>query len=174
MYDKNYEPIETYYRGYRFRSRLEARWAVFFEHMGITFQYEPEGYKLPSGWYLPDFWLPQVKMWAEVKPNEFTRHEYSLAFDLSKLTGFSFLMLDGPPDFRPYKSVSVAEGIEENGKLIWDDIDVSYCLVSFYLEEGRFYYLDQGEQKLDDYGNDYKEAVYAAREQKFDSPKNLR
>ena len=25
-----YQPIETMYRGYRFRSRLEARWAVFF------------------------------------------------------------------------------------------------------------------------------------------------
>ena len=23
--------IETYYKGYRFRSRLEARWAVFFD-----------------------------------------------------------------------------------------------------------------------------------------------
>ena len=27
-------PIETHYNGYRFRSRLEARWAVFFEAMG--------------------------------------------------------------------------------------------------------------------------------------------
>lgn len=23
--------IDTYYKGYRFRSRLEARWAVFFD-----------------------------------------------------------------------------------------------------------------------------------------------
>jgi hypothetical protein len=27
-------PLETLYNGYRFRSRLEARWAVFFEAMG--------------------------------------------------------------------------------------------------------------------------------------------
>jgi len=157
------EAIETHYKGYKFRSRLEARWAVFFNQMRITFQYEAEGYKLPSGWYLPDFWLPQVKMWAEVKQNEFNSREYSLAFDLSKLTCFPCLMLVGEPDFKPYKSVSVADGIDETGKLIWDDIDIYYCLVSTYLEEGNFYYFPSEEQALDDYGNDYKEAVYAAR-----------
>jgi hypothetical protein len=29
--------IETIYNGYRFRSRLEARWAVFFDAMGIKY-----------------------------------------------------------------------------------------------------------------------------------------
>lgn len=47
--------IETAYKGYSFRSRLEARWAVFFDALGIEWQYEPEGFELPSGWYLPDF-----------------------------------------------------------------------------------------------------------------------
>jgi len=64
--------IETVYRGYRFRSRLEARWAVFFDSMGLKFEYEPEGFVLPSGrWYLPDFRVktPQGKdCWYEVKP----------------------------------------------------------------------------------------------------------
>ena len=36
--------IETYYKGYRFRSRLEARWAVFFDAAGIKYEYEPEGF----------------------------------------------------------------------------------------------------------------------------------
>ena len=50
------KPIETYYNGYRFRSRLEARWAVFFDALGVKYEYEPEGFKLPSGrMYLPDF-----------------------------------------------------------------------------------------------------------------------
>lgn len=50
------KPIETYYKGYRFRSRLEARWAVFFDALGVKYEYEPEGYCLPSGrMYLPDF-----------------------------------------------------------------------------------------------------------------------
>lgn len=52
------KPIETEYNGYRFRSRLEARWAVFFDAMGIKYEYEPEGYVLQDGeCYLPDFRL---------------------------------------------------------------------------------------------------------------------
>ncbi|MDR3571756.1 MAG: hypothetical protein P4L81_06215 [Candidatus Pacebacteria bacterium] len=51
--------IETSYKGYRFRSRLEARWAVFFETLGVEWKYEPEGFELSDGTrYLPDFWLP--------------------------------------------------------------------------------------------------------------------
>lgn len=60
--------IETEYAGHRFRSRLEARWAVFFDHLGIKWLYEPQGYVLGNGQrYLPDFWLPQFQVWAEVK-----------------------------------------------------------------------------------------------------------
>jgi len=51
--------IETRYAGCRFRSRLEARWAVFFDRLGITWEYEPEGLVLDTGeCYLPDFRLP--------------------------------------------------------------------------------------------------------------------
>ncbi len=61
--------IETVYNGYRFRSRLEARWAVFFDAMGIEYQYELEGFDLgDGGYYLPDFWLPKWNSWVEVKP----------------------------------------------------------------------------------------------------------
>lgn len=57
------QAIETHYNGHRFRSRLEARWAVFFDHANIKYQYEPEGYKLSDGsLYLPDFWLPDVNL----------------------------------------------------------------------------------------------------------------
>lgn len=48
--------IETEYNGYKFRSRLEARWAVFFDAAGIKYEYEPEGFDLGNGLrYLPDF-----------------------------------------------------------------------------------------------------------------------
>lgn len=50
--------IETRYAGCRFRSRLEARWAVFFDALGISWEYEPQGYDLgDAGPYLPDFFL---------------------------------------------------------------------------------------------------------------------
>ena len=50
--------IQTEYKGYRFRSRLEARWAVFFDACHVNWEYEPEGFALPNGqFYLPDFLL---------------------------------------------------------------------------------------------------------------------
>lgn len=53
--------IQTYYNGYLFRSRLEARWAVFFDACGVEYEYEPEGYDLGNGMmYLPDFLLHGV------------------------------------------------------------------------------------------------------------------
>lgn len=49
--------IETRYAGCRFRSRLEARWAVFFDTLQIPWEYEPEGFETSNGPYLPDFRL---------------------------------------------------------------------------------------------------------------------
>jgi hypothetical protein len=64
-------PIETKYAGCRFRSRLEARWAVFMDEAGIEWDYEPQGYEVPTPRgrirYLPDFWLPGSGQWSEVK-----------------------------------------------------------------------------------------------------------
>lgn len=74
--------IETRFRGILFRSRIEARWAVFFETLEIPWLYESEGFELPSGKYLPDFWLPRQKLWMEVKGGDFngsTKHLSELA-----------------------------------------------------------------------------------------------
>lgn len=66
---KDIRPIETYYNGYRFRSRLEARWAVFFDHVGIEYEYEPEGFVMHDNTpYLPDFFLPRHNTYVEIKP----------------------------------------------------------------------------------------------------------
>lgn len=60
--------IETEYRGHLFRSRLEARWAVFFDALGLHWLYEHQGYETPDGPYLPDFFLPKPGVIVEVKP----------------------------------------------------------------------------------------------------------
>ncbi len=73
--------IETQYKGYRFRSRLEARWAIFFDFSGIKWYYENEGYELSSGWYLPDFWLPEYRLHVEVKPDGICKHAASFRDD---------------------------------------------------------------------------------------------
>lgn len=80
--------LPTPYRGDDFRSRLEARWAVFFYILGVEYHYEHDNiaatYRLSScpnhpdmvGCqsnspclipYVPDFWLPQYNLWCEVK-----------------------------------------------------------------------------------------------------------
>lgn len=52
------KPIQTKYKGCNFRSRLEARYAIYFDALGIKWEYEIEGYNINGKWYLPDFWLP--------------------------------------------------------------------------------------------------------------------
>jgi len=55
------QAIETFYDGYYFRSRLEARWAVFFNALDIDYEYEKEGFEFEVGRrYLSDFWLPEL------------------------------------------------------------------------------------------------------------------
>lgn len=62
--------IQTSYAGCRFRSRLEARWAVFFDTLGVEWVHEPQGYTAGEHNYLPDFWLPNTLggCHAEVRP----------------------------------------------------------------------------------------------------------
>ncbi len=78
--------IETVYNGYRFRSRLEARWAVFFDTLGIKYEYEKEGYDLDGTWYLPDFWLPKHELWVEIKGGHPTESEMDKAAKLTEHT----------------------------------------------------------------------------------------
>ena len=60
--------IQTEYNGIKFRSRLEAKWAVFFDTAKIRYEYEPEGYETEEGQrYLPDFYLPDFDLYVEVK-----------------------------------------------------------------------------------------------------------
>lgn len=58
--------IPTLYRGVRFRSRLEARWARFFDALGWGWAYEP----FDLAGYIPDFVLAfdDGEILVEVKP----------------------------------------------------------------------------------------------------------
>lgn len=96
--------LPTKYNGITFRSRLEARWAVFFDELRLEWEYEREGYDLGGIWYLPDFWLVDVNMWAEVKPVEFSPEENELARQLNLGTGFPVLCLVGAPADKPYEA----------------------------------------------------------------------
>lgn len=87
-------PIQTQYQGYRFRNRLEARWAVLLDALGETWDYEDEGFNLShSGRYLPDFLTTlkstnfEGKVWIEVKGSHPTAEEINKLRELCSVTG---------------------------------------------------------------------------------------
>lgn len=156
--------IETEYKGYRFRSRLEARWAVFFDTLGVKWEYEKEGYSLDGGTvrYLPDFWLPQVSLWAEVKGQEFTPKEQEKCRLLALETGCPCLMLPGMPDFRAYDAYSVHPETND------DTILMDYQIGTQYLDEGRFYGFVGEPLKREQFDDGYHTAIRAARQARFE------
>lgn len=86
------KPIETSYAGHLFRSRLEARWAVAFNHLQVEWQYEPQGYDLDGLRYLPDFYLP-VAACGPIAGGCHVEVKGQLADnDLDKLTRFARLI----------------------------------------------------------------------------------
>lgn len=71
---KQIKALETAYKGYKFRSRLEAKWAYYFDQVGVKYEYEPSGFSLGDlGCYLPDFYLPQINTYVEIKPSVYDR-----------------------------------------------------------------------------------------------------
>lgn len=95
--------IPTIYKGVTFRSRLEARWAAFFDEMDEPWEFEPEGFELPSGRYLPDFWLPKFQIngyspgtYWEVKPSVDAIDEDKIR-DLVSLSRRPCCVSIGPP-----------------------------------------------------------------------------
>ena len=104
----NIKPIETIYKGYRFRSRLEARWAVFFDALGVEYEYEPEGYEFDDGTrYLPDFQLKDEDIFVEVKSEKFLKEENANNYievleKFSEGTSYPILLLVGTPGEKPF------------------------------------------------------------------------
>lgn len=89
--------IQTRYGGRLYRSRVESRWAVLFDCLGIRFSYEPEGFALGSGAYLPDFWLQDLKMFLEIKGQEPTAEECAKCAELAERLECDALLAVGPP-----------------------------------------------------------------------------
>jgi hypothetical protein len=60
----------TWYGSNWFRSRLEARWAVFFDKLGVSWVYEPETFEFDGGTkYTPDFRIKDWNCYIEIKPS---------------------------------------------------------------------------------------------------------
>lgn len=98
---KRIAAISTHYAGRKFRSRVEARWAVFFDAMGIRYEYEFDGFALPgAGAYLPDFMIPSWDLFIEIKGVDPTEDERLKCAKLAEAAECVVLMAIGAPEER--------------------------------------------------------------------------
>jgi hypothetical protein len=181
------KPIETRYAGYRFRSRLEARWAVFFDALGLKWEYEPEGFELPFvGRYLPDFKVrypgrgpDEVHYeWFEVKPDNRLSE-----VEISKLVQFAqnvdrITVLDGTPTTGMYANMPWMGSGSDAGwavpefKEALKDLPENRCGYALWSGKGRMWWDDCDNYfKPTTYFGSYttiEDAVTAAREARFE------
>jgi hypothetical protein len=118
----NIRPIPTLYAGYRFRSRVEARWAVFFNTLGIQWEYEYQGYNLgDAGLYLPDFWLPMQNYWFECKPTQPSDSEVEKCARLASGTQAHAFIAAGSPSLRWADASGAIPGVNrvQVGNICW-------------------------------------------------------
>lgn len=81
--------IPTVYKGILLKSRLEGDIAYLVDNLGYKWRYEPQSYKLENGFdYLPDFYLPELKLFIECRGYESDKGE-------AQVTGFAKMIARG-------------------------------------------------------------------------------
>jgi hypothetical protein len=125
--------IPTKHDGIVYRSRTEARWAEFFRLTHTPVVYEPDGFKLPGVWYVPDFILSYADAFFEVKGGAPTLPEREKASKLAKESSKPVIVACGNPSaevvllcFTPEGSVERCVIVEEhkgNGAWVAEFVD---------------------------------------------------
>jgi hypothetical protein len=87
-----------HHNGYRLRSYTELMWARLMDAAEITYLYEPDLVRVDAGFYLPDFWLPHVGIYLEVKGKQPTEEEIQKADAVMARTGREVMFLVGLPE----------------------------------------------------------------------------
>ena len=100
-----------HHNGYRLRSYTELLWARVLEAAEIFYLYEPDLVRVDEGYYLPDFWLPNVGIYLEVKGKNPTEEEIQKADAVMERTGREVMFLVGRPQ-------SDREGLMNCGMLV--------------------------------------------------------
>jgi hypothetical protein len=123
----------VFHRGFHFRSITEARWAVFFEYLNVSYEYEKETFKLEDGlYYLPDFWLPKQKVWIEIKGQPPKEEEKYKAVKLYAVTGKKVYILAGFPDVMrfsdPLEITDYVDEICNFGTYVVDEVNPHACV----------------------------------------------
>lgn len=141
-------PKRTRYGGVKMRSRLEARWAIFFDTWGVDWHYEPAlcslghahpyalkrlqdqfgGVNLDAVRYMPDFYIPAWDAYVEIKPVAATNLELAKAVSIAVLTGKYAVVIEGRPTLAEhmvrliYTTNAEAEGWDRGTGIVWYDI----------------------------------------------------
>lgn len=118
--------IETRYAGTYFRSRLEARWAIWFDAMGIPWNYEIVGWSVGDARYLPDFELPSFGWHVEIKPSAIPEAEaarLSRVFYAARDSQTNLAVLQGYPAYGQY----VLKVSDDPLQLAWAFADCRRC-----------------------------------------------
>lgn len=109
-----FKAIETKYSGRYFRSRLEARWAVFFDSIGLKWEYEQVGFTVGPYRYLPDFELPEVRTGVHIEikpfnipPEELEKVDYIREHQDS--SPLNLWIIKGVPAFGQYEILTATE-----------------------------------------------------------------
>ena len=174
--EKEIKSIDTFYSGYRFRSRLEARWAVFLDNLKIKWEYESEGFELSDGRrYLPDFYILNFSggFYMEVKPSDFdfASIEAQIIKDFIIQKNTNLLMAIGPPDCSVYKMFEPAQDPINDSIIVVDGLyewKVYFC-DEYLVDEHRFF-LEPGDESFasKEYNPRVYQAVTASRSARFE------
>lgn len=125
------QALETFYNHNRYRSRLEAKWAVYFDQMGVKFDYEPSGFNIGHKCYLPDFYLTELDTYIEVKPESGDRNSVFADMVAMIETGASSigkcLAVFGDPLNHKLMAVGRIADSEE-----WSDDFSDWCALCFF------------------------------------------
>lgn len=86
------------HKGWMMRSHTEYLWAKVMDCLGIGYLHEPDKFNTRHGWYLPDFYLPRLGAYVEIKGVEPTQVERDKAEDLISIHGKSVFFISGKPE----------------------------------------------------------------------------
>lgn len=159
--EQRLKPIDTEYANHLFRSRLEARWAVYFDTLRIKWVYEPEGYEMNRYKYLPDFYFPELDFYAEIKPDNFGDSDVKKWCAFVKATKKPLVIFEGTPHAKDCRIFYY------DGKVFTDYHRVIPFAHLSKISYGTFWYCGN----MEDWSNylPYKRAIKAAIQERFDS-----
>jgi hypothetical protein len=180
-----FRALPTPFDGITYRSRLEARWAVFFKKLDLKAEYEPQGWDTDGEWYLPDFAIFGATgiTWAEIKPTwdaDPEGIERFRRFAAARPQPSRAVLLVGPPRAdQGYLVIGGDEAAEDPANGPWEADDFTWrpCQGGYHFDlayPGHFkarFAKDACEDKFGGRGEErIEDAAAKARSEKF-SPK---